>query len=246
MVKFPKYVVSLGAILVFSIFSGTAWADLSPHGRPGNLRTLPGVSLGISGGVGDATTQQSLFFEGKFSHRFMVIAEVAQANSEVDDVAINGDLDVEFTGSTFGFYYQLSAIRNTHLTVAFRHQEGESIDDAVILSGASRVNLEGDSSASEIALLVEHKTWARGNWQPYAGIGFRVTETTTDINTTGGRDITTTELTENTGELTAGLHYQRNLLSWFLEASASSSDDDPLQVHLGLRYGFFHRKESNR
>jgi len=227
MVIFPKRIVSLGAILIFTILSETAVADLSPHGRPGNLRTLPGISIGVSGGVGDSTTQQSVYVEVKTQHRFMMFAELSQASSEADDVAVNGDLDLEFSGATVGAYYQLPDYRNTHLTVAIRVQDGENSNDAVILSGASRVDLVEESLATEIALLMEHKSWARGYWQPYAGIGFRVTETDTNVDTTGGRDIIS------------------DRLSWFLEGSASSADDDPLRISLGLRYGFFHRRESS-
>lgn len=250
MVLFPKLVKSLGAVALSTVFlisfSGTAWADMPPHGRPGNLKPLPGVSIGVAAGVGDEATQQHVFFEGKFSHKLLVFAEVDRATSQIDDLAVNGDLDVEFSGATYGLYYQLPKIRAFHLTLAIRQQSGDGEDDSVIVSGASRVNFLEERRATEIAVLLEQENWARGSWQPYVGIGFRVTDTDIGISTSGGRDITSNELTENTAQFTAGLHYQRNRISWFLEANAGSGDDFPWRLQSGLRFGFFHRSPSGR
>lgn len=244
MVLFPRFIPSLAALFFLASISSAALAEMPPHGRPGNLKTLPGFSIGAAGGAGNNAINQFLYIEAKFSHRFMVILESNNGTSEQSDIAFNGDLDTESSGVTGGLYYQLPLIRNTHLTLAVRSHNNDTSEDEIILSGASRVVLAEESDAIEVALLAEHASWAKGNWQPYVGLGFRQTDRLTDINTTGGREIMSNELTENTGEFTAGLHYQRNKFSWFLEGNASSADDLPWQLHLGLRYGFFHRLDN--
>ncbi len=246
LVLFPRMILSLGAVVFFASFHSAASAEMPPHGRPGNIRTLPGVSLGIAGGANTNTTQQYIYLEGKFSHRFMVFYESNSGNGAISDFAVNGDLDTESSGVTGGLYYQLPKYKNTFLTLAVRSQRNDTSDDAIFLSGASRVMLAEESNAIEIALLAERETWARGNWQPYVGVGYRQTDTQTDIDTTAGRQIMSSEVTENTGEFTAGIHYQRKRLSWFLEGNASSANDSPWQLNTGLRFGFFHRPEEGK
>ncbi len=240
-VLFPALAKSVGAVLLFSGLPSFVHADMPAHGRPGNLKPLPGVAIGAGASAGNSNTQQYAYLEGKFNHKLMVVADFKTGQSEESDVAINGSLDVEADGTGFGIYYQLPESRNMYLTAAIRQLTNNVTDSEIILSGSSQVGYLEKRVPTEITLLAEHSSWARGGWQPYVGLGYRQTKITTDISTTGGRQISQSKSVQNSGQFTGGLHYQYKKLSWFLEATASTAKDSPFQIHTGLRLGFFHR-----
>jgi len=159
--------------------------------------------------------------------------------SELSGVAINGDLETDGGGFGVGFYYQLAPIGDAFVTLAARYQERVIEDDEAIVSGASLLQFEQERTSFELSILGENKNWSQGAWRPYTAFGIRSTEAVENIDTSGGAPISDSDSTDVFAQFSAGIQYQWNRLSWFLEGTASTDSDDTLKLHTGVRLSLY-------
>jgi len=233
-----KILIQVSWTLFFSGISVAALADMPPHGRPANLITQPIFSVSLGGSLGNNSTQGHLALETLFTRRTQLVINATLDAAEVSNSALTNDVDTDGDGFGVGFYYQLPTTGGAFFTLAARYREDDADDDETITAGPGFAELFQERSTFDISVLGEQEDWATGGWQPYSAFGLRFTDTTVDITTSGGALISDSDSTEFSAQFTAGLHYQKQRFSWFVEGTGSTEDDNPWQLHTGVRFGF--------
>lgn len=200
-----KFSQLLGSALFITVFSGTAFAEMPPHGRPANLITLPRFSVSLGGSFGENSAQSHLALDVMFTRRAQLVINRTLDIVEVDDASLTGELDTDGDGSGIAFYYQLPTSEDVHITLAARYREDDLEDDQTILSGADTVDFLQERRFFDITVLGELANWARGGWQPYTGVGIRQIEIDTNISTSVGAPISDSGSTDFSTQFTLSL-----------------------------------------
>jgi len=246
-VLFPLLRTTIVGTGLLVAFLPIANADMPPHGRPAELRLLPGIGVTAASSADEQSFTGQFKLEGKINHKTIVALDLSSQSADDPDIAINGDVAISAKGNGFSAYRQLDTYNNIHWTIGLRFHETEGENDAAIVSGGSRIEYSRDRFATEVAILAEHQNWANGKGlQPYVGFAVRQTERVTETKTSGGRPISLFEEKENTAHVTGGVHWQKRRWSLFGEASASNQKNAAWRLHLGLRYGLFMRPDNLR
>lgn len=240
-VLFPLLLKSVVAVGLSAYIGADVRADVTPHGRPANLSSLPGLAVGLAGSAASDTSQTYGFVEGKTSQRLLFTIGLQNHKSTSDSIAVNGDVELSGDGITWGLYYQLAETDRYHWTIGLRSLTAEKQEDSLIVSGASRVNLERNQRAVELSLLTEYKAWSTTNVKPYFAANVKRSSDGEIIATTGGREISNSRTVPFSASVSAGLLYRYRLLSLFIEGTLGSDEDVPVAIHAGLRLGFFNR-----